>query len=415
MKLLENPAFRLTLAVLGALGGLATIIQHLLVTDFPVDMIIYREGVKAFLDGRSVYAEPMMAGDLKLPFIYPPFGALFMVPLTIFSGITDSMAGDIMIVISDLAILACLFGIFRAVTKRSDIWWAILPVWALALNFEPVRLNDGFAQINIVVMALVVADLVPRKRFLPQGWLLGVAAAIKITPLAILLYFLVRKEWKPILTAAASAVIATLLAAAVRWQVFVEFFSTKLLQMGSGGDFGVGTDYQSNSSLKAVIQRLFTSKEAAETHGTLINILWLAAALLTIVLGALLIRRLFHRGWDTEAWMTAAVVMLLISPVSWSHHWVWLALIIPVLIYRACETRTWLSGGLMAVLVAWAAMLLTVPPKWWFGDQIDVYDMPFFQKFLVDDFVWLAVIAFTLFALCFARTQSPTISRSAAK
>lgn len=69
----------------------------------------------------------------------------------------------------------------------------------------------------------------------------------------------------------------------------------------------------------------------------------------------------------------------------------------------------------MAVLVAWAAMLLTVPPKWWFGDQIDVYDMPFFQKFLVDDFVWLAVIAFTLFALCFARTQSPTISRSAAK
>ena len=62
--------------------------------------------------------------------------------------------------------------------------------------------------------------------------------------------------------------------------------------------------------------------------------------------------------------------MLLISPISWSHHWVWLALIIPVFAWR------WLTiykqqRALITVIGVWAALILTNPPKWWFGDDID--------------------------------------------
>ncbi|ONM65378.1 hypothetical protein B0B24_30980, partial [Pseudomonas aeruginosa] len=146
-----------------------------------------------------------------------------------------------------LLLLVCLYFVFKAVLKKPDFLLPIIAIaWAIALRFEPVDLNNGFAQINIVVMTLVTLDLVPRKRFLPQGILIGLAAAIKITPLAMLLYFLVRKEWKQIATAFLSAVAATLLAAAFRWDAFVEFFSSKLLDMGSGGYFGVATEYQSN-------------------------------------------------------------------------------------------------------------------------------------------------------------------------
>ena len=297
--------------------------------------------------------------------------------------------------------LACLYAIFRAL-KVKPLLPVVALVWAVTMFFEPIRLNNGFAQINIVIMALVIFDLVPRKRWLPQGWLIGLAAAIKITPLAMLLYFLLRREWKPILTAFISAVVATLLAAAYRWDAFVEFFTSKLLDMGSGGDFGVGTAYQSNSSLKGVIQRLFTSQEAMDNHGTLINVLWLLATLTVIALGSALIMAQVKQGLLVDAHLTTATVMLLISPVSWSHHWVWLSLIAPVMMYRAWTWRqsTWVAGSLLAVLAAWVGMLVTVPGKWWFGDNIDVHTMPLYQKFLVDDFVWLALLAWALYAIC---------------
>lgn len=410
MKTTQSQPLRILLTVAGLLLGLLGVISHTRITDFPVDMVVYREGVQAFLDGRSVYSEPMLAGDILLPFIYPPFGALIMVPLTAFDWMDHNMAGDIMIVLSDLLVLVCLYFVLRAIMKNQR--W-LLPaaalVWAGTMLFEPIHLNNGFAQINIVIMALVVLDLVPRKRFLPQGVLIGLAAAIKITPLAMLLYFLLRKEIKPILIAIGSAIAATLVAAAFRWQAFVEFFSEKLLNMGRGDDIGVATEYQSNSSIKGVIQRMFTSKEAMEDYGTWINVAWIILALVTVVLGSMLILALLKRNMLIDAQLTTAVVMLLISPVSWSHHWVWLALIIPVLFYRAWTWRhhTWIAGSLLAVLTAWTAMLVTTPPKWWFGDQIDVFTLESYQKFLVSDFVWLAVITFALFALCLRFIPKP--------
>lgn len=401
MKFATNAFGRTLLTAAGLIVGFIGMVLHITDTDFPVDMIIYREGVRAFLNGTEVYSVPMQAGDIALPFIYPPFGALVMVPLTAFEWMSDDMAGNIMIVISDALVLACLYAIFRAL-KIKPLLPVVALVWAATMFFEPIRLNNGFAQINIVIMALAIFDLVPRKRWLPQGWLIGLAAAIKITPLAMLLYFLLRREWKPILTAFISAVVATLLAAAYRWDAFVEFFTSKLLDMGSGGDFGVGTAYQSNSSLKGVIQRLFTSQEAMDNHGTLINVVWLVAALTVIAGGSALIMAQVKHGLLVDAHLTTATVMLLISPVSWSHHWVWLSLIVPVLVYRAWTWRqsTWVAGSLLAVLAAWVGMLVTVPGKWWFGDNIDVHTMPLYQKFLVDDFVWLALVAWALYAIC---------------
>ncbi|MGO1985694.1 MAG: hypothetical protein ACTH3V_09745, partial [Corynebacterium casei] len=66
--------------VLGLVIATITTAIQVISTDFPIDMVIYREGVKAFMAGGEVYSVPMMAGDIALPFIYPPFGALVMVP-----------------------------------------------------------------------------------------------------------------------------------------------------------------------------------------------------------------------------------------------------------------------------------------------------------------------------------------------
>lgn len=403
------PALAGVVGVLGLVIATITTAIQVMLTDFPIDMVIYREGVRAFMEGGEVYSVPMMAGDIALPFIYPPFGALVMVPLA-GDWFSHAMAGDIMIVLSNLLIgLVVLLLAFALNRQRSnpfvssDVIAAASLIWGIVLIFEPVRLNNGFAQINIIIMVLVALDLIPRKRlkWLPQGWLIGVAAAIKITPLAMLLYFLVRKEIKPIITAAISAIIATLTAAAVRWDVAWEYFSVKLLSMGTGGDFGVQTAYQSNSSIKGAIERLYTSQEGMETASTITNIIWLCLAIITVVLGGWLMVALMKRGLNIEAWMINAFIMLLISPVSWSHHWVWVAIAIPVLLYRAITWRhlNWAAGILISILSLWAILVVTVPPKWYWADGINVWDMELVFKLVMNDFVWLSVS--TMLALAY--------------
>ncbi|MGP5601994.1 glycosyltransferase family 87 protein [Corynebacterium casei] len=403
------PALAGVVGVLGLVIATITTAIQVMLTDFPIDMVIYREGVKAFMEGGEVYSVPMMAGDIALPFIYPPFGALVMVPLA-GDWFSHAMAGDIMIVLSNLLIgLVVLLLAFALNRQRSspfvssDVIATASLIWGIVLIFEPVRLNNGFAQINIIIMVLVALDLIPRKRlkWLPQGWLIGVAAAIKITPLAMLLYFLVRKEIKPIITAAISAIIATLIAAAVRWDVAWEYFSVKLLSMGTGGDFGVQTAYQSNSSIKGAIERLYTSQEGMEAASTITNIIWLCLAIITVVLGGWLMVALMKRGLNIEAWMINAFIMLLISPVSWSHHWVWVAIAIPVLLYRAITWRhlNWAAGILISILSLWAILVVTVPPKWYWADGIKVWDMELVFKLVMNDFVWLSVS--TMLALAY--------------
>ena len=399
--------------MLGIIIATVATATQVMLTDFPIDMIIYREGVKAFMAGDEVYSVPMMAGDIALPFLYPPFGALVMVPLA-GDWFSDAMAGDIVIILSNLLIGLIVLLLAFALNKQrvtrfasSDVISVASLIWGIVLIFEPVRLNNGFAQINIILMALVALDLIPRKRlkWLPQGWLIGVAAAIKITPLAMLLYFLVRKELKPIITAGISAIVATTIAAAVRWDVTWEYFTVNLLSMGSGGEIGVQTAYQSNSSIKGFLERLYTSQESMETASMITTIIWFCLAIITVVLGGWLMIALMKRGLNIEAFIINAFIMLLISPVSWSHHWVGLTIAIPVLFYRALTWRNlnWVSGIMVSILGLWSLLVLTIPPKWYWGDNINVWEQELVFKVVMSDFVWLALatMAVTAFMLRF--------------
>ncbi|WP_311775540.1 glycosyltransferase family 87 protein [Corynebacterium testudinoris] len=380
--------------VLGLLAGLGAIGRQIEFTTFPVDMVVYREGVVAFLEGREMYSVRMPAGSTELPFIYPPFGALVLVPLSIPGVFSDDQAGNIMLSVSAVLILVCLFFVLRTVTAgkvdRLSLYALSSVAWAAMMLIEPVYLNSSYAQINVILMALVILDIVPRKRWLPQGTLIGIAAAIKLSPLAMLLYFLLRGKLRPIFVAVASALIATGAAALVRWDATVEFFSSVLLGMGTEAEFGVDSTYQSNSSLKGMIMRWYSSTDSLAAHGTQVNIIWLGLVVLTIGLGGWLMWALIRRGMLIDAALVNAFIMLLVSPVSWSHHWVWLALALPVLGWR-CVTTFGVPVGLSALTLVWTWLVLQEPPKWWYGDNYDVHSLTYVEKFLISDFVWLAI------------------------
>ena len=167
--------------------------------------------------------------------------------------------------------------------------------------------------------------------------------------------------------------------------------------MGSSSEFGVNTVYQSNSSLKGMIMRWFTSADALDAHSTLVNGLWLGLSLLTIVLGGWLMVALMRRDMLIDAALVNAVIMLLISPVSWSHHWIWLTLLLPVVAWR-CLTVLRGPVVLGALVFTWTALVITQPPKWWYGDSIDIHALGFWQKLLVSDFVWLGIAVLVAWA-----------------
>lgn len=381
------------LSVLGIAAGL--IANKILIEryNWRIDAAVYREGALALVNGESLYAQPFDMGDISLPFIYPPIGAILFAPWGYFDFITVELAGNLVVIGSSLLLLLCLYLVTNAVLSGRDklLAFTIAAIsWPIALFAEPVFLNADLGQINILIMALVVMDLLPIKRRIPRGVLIGLAAAIKITPLAMLLYFLVKKDFRGIINAVISLLAFTAIGAVLAWENTKEFFSSTLLNLSAEGDSGVDTTFQSNSSIQAMLYRWWSSKADAEAS-SLPTILWIVLSLIAVAAVAYLMHQLFSRGLHVEAVMVNAMLMLLISPISWSHHWVWLPLWAVVFFVRYRQHRShpkfllW-SGVILSV------MLLMLPPKWWFGrDGVNVFELNFWEKLLISDWTWLSI------------------------
>lgn len=391
-----NPSLSITvgikdlLGLLSVLGIAAGLIANKILIErynWRIDAAVYREGALALVNGESLYAQPFDMGDISLPFIYPPIGAILFAPWGYFDFITVELAGNLVVIGSSLLLLLCLYLVTNAVLSGRDklLAFTIAAIsWPIALFAEPVFLNADLGQINILIMALVVMDLLPIKRRIPRGVLIGLAAAIKITPLAMLLYFLVKKDFRGIINAVISLLAFTAIGAVLAWENTKEFFSSTLLNLSAEGDSGVDTTFQSNSSIQAMLYRWWTSKADAEAS-SLPTILWIVLSLIAVAAVAYLMHQLFSRGLHVEAVMVNAMLMLLISPISWSHHWVWLPLWAVVFFVRYRQHRShpkfllW-SGVILSV------MLLMLPPKWWFGrDGVNVFELNFWEKLLISD------------------------------
>src|SRR6202023_2867708 len=102
------------------------------------------------------------------------------------------------------------------VLTRMDVWetarvvpgpawlrrWLLttLIVAAATIWLEPIKANFAFGQINVVLMTLVIAECVPRRTPWPRGLLLGLGIVLKLTPAVFLLYFLLNRDRRAVLT-----------------------------------------------------------------------------------------------------------------------------------------------------------------------------------------------------------------------
>jgi alpha-1,2-mannosyltransferase len=315
-----------------------------------LDFEIYRLGVLEWLHGNNPYGLlPATSRGEHLPFTYPPFAVLAFLPTALLS----ARAGFLLLtVISTVLLFAVVFGFLVALRGREK--GLLLPamvaigVQVLAAGMDPVRSTLGYGQINIVLMALVTLDcLAPTKRW--RGVLVGLAAAVKLTPAVFVLFFLLRKDYRSALRAGVTFVAATVLAFVVLPSASVEYW-TKLVFKGER----IGPpDHVGNQSLRGAFARL--------SEGSL----WIVLAAVVLVVAVYTIRR----AELPLALAITALCGLLVSPVSWVHHWVWLVPVLVVLGWTAIVERRVVIG--LAVLLAAAVAIVTPIWRFEFGGWSD--------------------------------------------
>jgi alpha-1,2-mannosyltransferase len=311
------------------------------------DLVVYRGGGLAWLHGHSLYT--VVSGRDHLHFTYPPFAAVVLSPL----GAMPLAAAKLVLSLLTLGCLAgCLWLVLKRLAAEASPYGAgWLPLLlAAAIWLEPVRATFDFGQINAILMALVVVDVLHFGSRRYGGVPIGIAAAIKLTPLAFVPFLFVIGRRRAALTAVGTFVGCALLGVALAPGASRSYWGHhRFLQAHRIGR----AENASNQSVRGILARALRTGAVPG---------WWVALAAVLLLGGLLAAMLLHRrGLPVWALATMAVTTLIASPVSWSHHWVWCAVLGIVAIDVVRRNPTWervvAAAGVIAPFAAGAVFL----------------------------------------------------------
>jgi alpha-1,2-mannosyltransferase len=322
-----------------------------------VDLHVYVEGAATIGTGRPlydfVYAD--QTPDFPLPFTYPPFAAVVFAPLHL-------VPFGVLAFIWQIGVMAALYGVvwlsLRLIGRadhRLTMLWTAVGIWT-----EPLRSTFDYGQIN-VILVLAVLYAVHSSRWWLSGLLVGLAAGVKLTPAVAGLYFVGARRWGAALFSAVvffGTVGVSLLVLGGQ----ARYYFTDLL--GDADRIGpIGTSF--NQSWRGGISRILGHDAG---YGSAV----VAGVVITAVLAVLAWRAIGGARDRLGAIVIVQLFGLLLSPISWTHHWVWLIPLILWLLHGALRDRpgaTWLGWGWLALILVGVPWLLSFaqPTIWEIG------------------------------------------------
>jgi hypothetical protein len=320
----------------------------------PVDFHIYRYASVLALHGADVYAGDIVGPGIArngLPFTYTPFALLALLPTALASWRTAyhlwGLAAAFAVAVIENAVVV------RVISLGSGKRRAAILAFALILTAaSTMMLNEiSMGQVNSLLMLACLADLFrPRHgrlaRLIPPGTLVGVATAIKLTPGLFICYFVVTRQWRLASNSALAATACMLAGAAVYPAMSEQFLTSVLWHLPHLVAFDHTFASSGNNSVQgmlAVIGQWTGPVRAPSSVAVAALGLWAA--------------RGCHRlGHELEAWLITGITAQLASPVSWIHHWIWLA---PAVLLAALYARTRVQQGCSAL----AILMLLIGPS----------------------------------------------------
>ncbi len=288
-----------------------------------------------------------------LGFTYPPFSALLFAPFAHF----PVRACAVVFSWLNLGALCALIGVsLRAVCaqldRRTVLWWALVLLLPVVM-FDPVRQTLLLGQVNIVLALMVVADMTLELP-IPRGVLVGLAAAIKVTPLILIPYLLLTRQGRAAACAAASFCAAALFAAAVNSSTSWAYWTHYIHDPQRAGNLA----WIGNQGLLGALERMLGHTLTTDT--TFVIVVTAGVVGLAVAVGA------HRRSSPVLGLLVAEATESLASPVSWSHHFIWVVLLVAWLALAADRPRYGEWYALAVAVLFWAA------PYWWAPHGPDV-------------------------------------------
>jgi len=318
------------------------------------DLRIYHGAVVWWWGGNDLYE--FIAPDITLGFTYPPFAAIMMAPMVV---VDVTTAGYLSAFASLTALAAVLIAILVPVADRCGWprWFAVAVALPMAWATEPVRETLGYGQVNLLLFGLIMADLVAlrwryragvrtprstgfqlRRLWTDGAWAgvgIGLATAIKLTPALFICYLLITRQWRAAATALGTAVGVTVGGFLIASRESFTYFTSVLWQTDRVGV----ADMTPNQSLAGLLARLYDSRETP-------GLLWLAFAMLLLAVGLSRAVSAHGEGDELAAFTLVGLTANVVSPISWSHHLVFVLPAIVILLDAGLRRRA-ASRGLI--------------------------------------------------------------------
>jgi len=301
-----------------------------------LDLRVYREAGSALYHHGSPFTVDFTANHL--PFTYTPFALLVLSPLAFGRlGLVETLWW-LASAVSFVGATYLLLTTGTSLAGRRAWAVAALLCATASLALEPVRSNFDYGQINLILMVMIVAD-VTRVRAPWRGVLVGLAAAIKLTPLVFLFYFAAARDWRSLARGVGTVVVVT----GASWLVLpsdsARYWFHEVTDARRTGALGV----VSNQGWNGLVHR---SPFDGGHFGTVV---WLVLSLATLAGGVVLTRWLVEGARTVEALTVLALTELLVSPVSWTHHWSWLV-VVPIVAVGLWSVHRQVAVALLVLL-----------------------------------------------------------------
>jgi alpha-1,2-mannosyltransferase len=313
-------------------------------------------GVYLRLGGKYIFTPQLYSFVLpntSLPFTYPPFAALLFTPWQR----TFSTVGSVQTVwtlcnvVALVGVLVLSVRLVKPSLSKVSSWRLALALSLPALLLNPVLITIGFGQVNLFVTLLVMWDLLSERRIgkrqIPLGIATGLAAAVKLTPLLFVPYLLLTRRWRGAITCMMTFVACELVTFLVSPTSSRAYWTKAIFRPGRAGDLSI----VDNQNLWSVLDRF--------AHAVLPGAVMLPLLVATAAVGLWLGAEAHRRSSPLLGLLIAAATGLIVSPISWVHHMVW---VVPAILWLALAADRPRWGRTVAAV---AAVLFWSAPVWW--------------------------------------------------
>jgi alpha-1,2-mannosyltransferase len=359
------------------LGG--SVLIHLVLVQVQhrmtmIDLMVYRDAAPFLLHGELYdYRLTEFSQSFALPFTYPPFAAIVFLALSLVPWIAVRWLWQIVS-------LVCLWWLVRVSLRAiardrdgvpgfepvtDDVWRRrAMVATAVSIWIEPVRTTLNYGQINLALAAIVLAGMLSVRPF-RAGLSVGITAGIKLTPAVSGVYFLATKRWSAAAWSAVAFAATIVVAYLASPTQSIQYWFHLVLDSDRIGPPGSAI----NQSLRGALSR-------SVGHDVALGPWWVAGVVVAAILLVFALRAAV-RAHDTLAGIVAVQFFtLLVSPISWSHHWVWAVPALLWMIYgRAAGARLvtvtavlWIvatGSFLISFLLEAQPSIWTIPRPWY--------------------------------------------------